>query len=142
MRGLIVDSSEQIRIRIEHLLKSLDFVNAIYHADSHSTAEIIYGLTSPDFVIVGIDFHQGDTVHFVKKIKHDFSTCVVIALVNLEDAVEVQKCKSHGVDFVLDKYHEFGKIPAIITLAAKLRKCKTLYEKRPITSVTEHKFAG
>ncbi len=142
MKGLVIESSAQIRLRILQCIETLNFVKTIYHADSHSSAEVFSELASLDFVLMDIDFQQNAAVDFVIKIKQDLPKCIVIAMGNAEDQVEVQKCKFNGVDFVLDKYHEFEKIPEVIALAADLHKCKNLYEKHPNISIPERMFAG
>jgi hypothetical protein len=37
-----------------------------------------------------------------------------MALVNREDSEKQLKCNAAGADFILDKYHEFEKIPVVI----------------------------
>ncbi|MEI7471908.1 MAG: response regulator [Chitinophagaceae bacterium] len=141
MRGLIVESSAHIRSRILHILEQLDSVHSIYHTDSHSNADSLFDMVLPDFVLLDVDFQQNAAIELVKMIKQKSTGCVVIAMVNSEEERELNVFKLHGVDFILDKYHAFEKIPKTIAMADKLHKCKNLYTKHPFLATHELAYA-
>ncbi len=114
MQILIVDSSVQVINRLEEMLSESGDIHVIYKAVSSEAAEKLFKEINPEVVVMDIGLHGDNSCHLITEIKKaDPSTVVIVLSIHMDEQMHEQ-CKSIGVDFFLDKYNEFGKIPAII----------------------------
>ena len=129
MTVLIVESSLLISGRMRNLLLESAHARAIYQSVSHKKAELLFEEVKPQVVLLDMNIPGNTTIELLKKIKTTDDKTAVIALVNCEDKQKQLKCTAEGADFILDKYHEFEKIPGIIDAIVSERNLKPSNEK-------------
>ncbi|MGC4100541.1 response regulator [Ferruginibacter sp.] len=114
MTVLIVESSLLISGRMRNLLLESAHAKAVHQSVSHNKAELIFEEIKPQVVLIDTSLPGRTSIDLLKKIKQAAVPAAVIALVNREDSQKQMKCTAAGADFILDKYHEFEKIPGIL----------------------------
>lgn len=113
MKILIVDSSILVIQRLDEMLSEIKNISTVYKAQSYEDA--INFLTSKTLSLVVLDSGLGlRVINLLKKIKETGSTASVIILSNHYDDYILREYKSHGADFIFDKYYEFEKITEVI----------------------------
>ena len=125
MRILIVDSSVLIIDRWQHDLNELDFVSLVYGAVSYKDGIRLFEQINPDVILLDSNLARKEWIRLLKEIKSINKTKTVIVFSNGK-ADHIQKISSaHGAYSVLDKYHDFEKIPLI------LRSISLINEEHP-----------
>lgn len=125
MRILIVDSSVLIIDRWQHDLNELDFVSLVYGAVSYKDGIRLFEQINPDVILLDSNLARKEWIRLLKEIKSINKTKTVIVFSNGKDD-HIQKISSaHGAYSVLDKYHDFEKIPLI------LRSISLINEEHP-----------
>ncbi len=114
MNILIVDSSISIIERIEELLQESKQKNQFFIANSFDTAKELNENNTIHIVLLDMDLPQNKSIKLIEKIKKKNSNTVVIALYNSSDSFLEHQYKMEGANFLLDKYHDFEKLPTII----------------------------
>jgi DNA-binding NarL/FixJ family response regulator len=121
MRVLIADNSELIVQRLEELLSESTFILMTDRAYSYEAAQQLFTQNKPDVVVLDINLPGYTSYRLLKEIKEEAPQTVVIVMSICLDECMLQQCTNLGADFFFDKYHEFEKIPAIISgVASKL----------------------
>lgn len=118
MRVLIVDSSVQIIKRLEEILSDTKKISTVCRSVSYEEAGELFKKIKQEVVIMDMGLHGNDAFDLINVIKKTNPSTVIIVLSIHMDARVEEQCNFLGVDFFLDKYNEFGKIPAIINLVA------------------------
>ena len=114
MRILIVDSSVLIIDRWQHDLNELDFVSLVYGAVSYKDGIRLFEQINPDVILLDSNLARKEWIRLLKEIKSINKTKTVIVFSNGKDD-HIQKISSaFGADYILDKYHDFEKIPLIL----------------------------
>ena len=132
MQILIVDSSMQVMNRLEEMLSESGKMYTILKAVSSEAAGKLFKEINPEVVVMDIGLHGDNSCHLITEIKKvSPSTVVIVLSIHMDEQMQEQ-CKSIGVDFFLDKYNEFGQIPAIIDQMENKKKGRKM--KRKLTS--------
>ncbi len=113
MKVLLVDSSLLVIQRLEEMLSEMNNVRTIHKALSYEEAKKMMNTDSFSLVVLDSGLRTG-AIKLLKKIKKNTSPAYVIVLSNHYDDYILRECKTHGADFIFDKYHEFGKISGVI----------------------------
>ncbi|MEO5893642.1 MAG: response regulator [Ferruginibacter sp.] len=119
MRVLIVDSSIEIVDRLEEILSESAVVTAIYKTASSKEALAILKNSAPDVVLLDIFLPENESVNLLKSIKKANGKTLVIILSVQTDNFMQKHYTLLGADYVFDKYHDFEKIPGVISLIAQ-----------------------
>ena len=121
MRNLIIDSSVLIIDRWQQLLNELDFVSLVYGAVSYKDGIRLFEQINPDVILLDSNLAHKDWIRLLKEIKSINKTKTVIVFSSGKDD-HIQKISSaHGADSVLDKYHDFEKIPLILRSISQVK---------------------
>ncbi|HMU11255.1 MAG TPA: response regulator [Ferruginibacter sp.] len=115
MKILIVDSSAWIPDRIASLLTEAEGDHTLYKALTYKEAVSLFHETEPAVVILDKSLPDKGSISLLTEIKAAKKNTMVIVLSLRIDLNAEQLCKRAGADFILDKYHEFERIPAIIS---------------------------
>ena len=124
MQVLIIDRSNFIMDRLEEIISEAGNVRLIHKAVSYDEAIDLIKENKPDAVVLDSGLPSNESVDLLKKIKKSMPDTRVIVLSIFVDSVTEKRYKSLGADFFFDKYHEFGKIPAIINGLSKNHKTR------------------
>jgi len=129
MTILIVEESLLIGRRIHNLLAETGHIDTIYQSVEHKKAATLFQNIQPQVVVLDMCLPGSLTIELLQTIKTATAETAVVALVNCEDYRKQLKCITIGADYILDKYHEFEKIPHIIETIISKRNLKTSNEK-------------
>lgn len=122
MQVLIVDSSIQIIERLEEILAEEENIDGIVSAVSYEEATKLINEKKPDVVLLDCSLPANGSLKLLKEINETCSKTSVIILSIQEHNYIYEKCRLPGVDFFLDKYYGFEKIPgAIKNIADKIK---------------------
>ena len=111
--------------RWQHVLNELDFVSLVNGAISYKDGIRLFEQINPDVILLDSNLAHKDWIRLLKEIKSINKTKTVIVFSNGKDD-HIQKISSaHCADSVLDKYHDFEKIPLI------LRSISLINEEHP-----------
>lgn len=114
MNILIVDHSELIITRLEEMIAESNMNCTVLKAINFEQAALQYHNHLPSFVIMDSQLEKQHSRNLLKEIKMTHPDLPVIVVANhLDDKVTAEFTES-GADYLLDKYHEFEKIPTII----------------------------
>lgn len=115
----IVDDSRATRDRLIAMIRQLDEVSIIGHAeDAFSAIDSIRALR-PDVVI--LDIHMPGSasgIYVLERIKSRGNAPVMIMLTNFAYRQYKRRCLEAGADFFFDKSTEFEKIPDVLRALA------------------------
>ena len=115
MKVAIFDDSIQIINRLKELVLESGSVAEIEYAVSYEDAVSVITNKRPDIVILDLNFHGSKPYELLKTIKANFQQIKVIILsIHIEEEIQTQ-CLELGADYFFDKYHEFEKIPLLIS---------------------------
>ena len=112
---IILDNSPLIVERLIDLIAETNRGVTFHHADRYNTGMALLKECSPDVVVMDLKLSGNNVVKLLKQIKEYNNKTVVIILYSVKDEQELEQCKTQGADYILDKYNEFEKIPAIIS---------------------------
>lgn len=119
MKVAIFDNSLDIIDRLKDLVLESNCVNVIKYATTYDNAVKVITETTPDIVILDLNFQQNRAYELLRKIHKNFRNIKVIVLsIHIETEIKRQSL-SLGASYFFDKYHEFEKIPAVINSIAE-----------------------
>lgn len=118
MLVLIVDGSIQIIERIGEMLSESNNATAINSAISYQEAITLFKKNKPSVVLLDGYLPQNLSLKLLREIKQTgYKTAVIVLSINVDDYIKEQYMLQ-GADYLLDKYHEFEKIPIVINAIA------------------------
>jgi len=126
---LIIEESLLIGGRIRSLLLETPGKRTIYQSVDHKQAALLFEEIKPQAVLLDMCLPGTMSIELLQKIKNGNIPTAIIALVNCDDCHQQIKCTAFGADYILDKYHEFDKLPDTIDLIAKTRNPVSTNEK-------------
>lgn len=126
---LIIEESLLIGGRIRSLLLETAGKRTVYQSVDHKQAATLFEEINPQVVLLDMCLPGTISVELLQKIKNRTAATTVIALVNCDDSHQQLKCTAFGADYILDKYHEFDKLPGIVDIIAKKRNPVSTNEK-------------
>jgi DNA-binding NarL/FixJ family response regulator len=129
MSVLIIEESLLIGGRIQSLLLESSSTMAIYHSVKHEKAIALFDEILPQVVVLDMCLPGMMPIVLLQEIKDKATETSIVVLVNCEDQQKQTKCKSIGVDFIIDKYHEFEKLPGILDSIVSKGSVKPSNEK-------------
>jgi DNA-binding NarL/FixJ family response regulator len=115
MQVLIIESFAPVIHRLEEMLSEVDIVTAIYSTVSYDKEIDFFIAKKPDVVLLGISLSENKSIKLIGEIKAADSKIQVIVLSMNMDEYIYNQCKSSGADYFLDKYHDFEKLPEVIS---------------------------
>lgn len=118
MNVLIVDNSADIISRFKEMFAEIHTVKAVYSAYTCEEALEQIKKNKPDIIILDLNIPGNDSFKCLSEIKKVFGG-TFIALSSREDKTDAYQYKLLGVDYLLDKYHEFEKVPEILLSITK-----------------------
>ena len=105
----------QISDRLVDLISETTKGIQFYKASSYNKAmDFLKTSEPPNTIILDWELSGSKSVDILKKIREVNEKAVIIVLSVYQDPNTQVQCKKFKVDFLLDKYHEFEKIPALI----------------------------
>lgn len=129
MTVLIIEESLLIGGRIRSMLLESGNTTAVYKSVEHKEAALLFEEIEPEIVLLDMCLPGTMSIELLQTIKNTSAKITIVVLVNCEDYQKQLKCKSIGVDYIIDKYHEFEKIPVIIDYIVSNRSTKSCNEK-------------
>jgi len=129
MTILIIEESLLIGGRIQSLLSETGNATSIYQSVEHKKAAAFFDEIKPQVVVLDMCLTGTMSIELLQKIKNKAAGTAIVVLVNYEDAQKRLKCTSIGVDFIIDKYHEFEKLPGILDIIVNRGNPKPSNEK-------------
>jgi DNA-binding NarL/FixJ family response regulator len=114
MNILIIDQSVEVSRRLKSLLLEETPYNLILEADTLEKAAEIIENNKPVIILLDLSIQQNHLSRFLTYTKKRCSKSVIIALVIQDISLQLKTEKFEGVDYVLDKYEDFEKLPALI----------------------------
>jgi DNA-binding NarL/FixJ family response regulator len=129
MTILIIEESLLIGGRITNLLAETGDAETVYQSVEHAGAAKVFEKDKPQVVLLDMSLPGTLPIELLQKIKDSSAGTAVVALVNCEDYRKQLKCITIGADYLLDKYHEFEKIPQIVDSILSKRNLKIINEK-------------
>jgi DNA-binding response OmpR family regulator len=129
MTVLIVEESLLIGGRIRNILLETGNASDIYQSVEHNKAETLFEEMKPQVVLLDMCLPGPNSIDLLQNIKKTDINTTIVVLVNCEDYQKQLKCNSIGVDFILDKYHEFEKLPEIMDIIVRKGNFKPSNEK-------------
>lgn len=129
MTILIIEESLLIGGRIRSLLMEAGKVETVYQSVEHARAAALLQKDTPQVVLLDMCLPGTLALELLESIKKEHPATAVVAMVNCEDYRKQLKCISIGADYILDKYHEFDKIPKVVDLISCKKKLKISDEK-------------
>lgn len=109
--------------RLEEILSETENINTVYSAVSYDEALHSFKNNKPQIILLNISSARDKCFTLLQDIRRTGLKPTVIALSFLTDDELKKKCHLFSVDFLLDKYHEFEKIPSIVN---KIQSQRTL----------------
>src|SRR5262245_48216888 len=119
LRVFIVDDSRVTRDRLISMLRQIDEVTIIGHAEDAFSAIDSIRTLAPDVVI--LDIHMPGSasgIYVLERIKSLRNVPVMIMLTNFSYRQYRKRCVEAGADFFFDKSTEFEKIPDVLRALA------------------------
>lgn len=125
---LIVDNSPEIIDRIEELLTENRIPSTYYRAASGPEAELIIKNTILKTILLDMNLRGNESSLLLQKIKESGNPVIVIAMsVYMNDQLKIQY-KRLGVDYIMDKFYDFEKLPSLIRQLTSTEKIETKYK--------------
>lgn len=123
---LVIDNSSLIIDRIIELLVENTRKIELFRANTCQEATKLLEHMLPDIVLLDIFLPNNRSMDLLKKIKSVCADTKVIMLTLKIDALNDKRYLDAGADCILDKYHEFEKIPAAIDALVFEKKLQIL----------------
>lgn len=114
MTVLLVDTSLQLMQRLEEILLEKPGIRTLLKATTREEAATFLDNNKMDIVLLDCGLTGNGTMDLLKKIKDSSPGTAVIILSNWNNYFPKMEFISNGADFILDKFYEFEKMPAII----------------------------
>ncbi len=112
---LIIDSSIQIIEALANLLVETGITMEIYKAVNRNDGLSLFKAKQPAVVVLDWSLPDNKSVLLLKDILASGIKTTTIVLSNDTGKPAKQEYTLQGIDFILDKYNEFEKIPEIIS---------------------------
>ena len=122
MRLLIVDGSVLIIERWQQTLTELEIVTAVYGAVSYKDGIRLFEEIKPDVVLLDSSLPAKEWIHLSKEIKKRNFKTIQIIFANPYDELLIKECKTLEADYIFDKYHDFEKIPVLLSTLSQKNK--------------------
>lgn len=120
LKILLVDDSEFILQRVQHILSSMDQVKEVRTATSAEEADQWIELYNPTLVFLDINLPGKNGLQMLKDIRSNASIDpTVVILTNNTLSGYRNECMQAGADYFLDKAKDFASIPDIIIKTAE-----------------------
>jgi DNA-binding NarL/FixJ family response regulator len=119
---LVVDDNIPFIKRIVSLLQEVRNIGHINIASEFNEATRIFKEQQPDVVLLDISMPGQSGMKLLKQFKTSGVHCEVIMLTNHAEDCYRNHCHDLGVDYFLDKSHDFVKIPHILSLIEPKQK--------------------
>lgn len=119
---LIVDDNLSFVKRIIGLLREVKNIGHINVAAECIEAARIFEEQKPDVVVLDISMPGKSGMSLLKQFKQAGNNCQVIMLTNHADQWYRDHCYDLGVDYFLDKSHDFAKVPIILGMVQQAQK--------------------
>jgi two-component system chemotaxis response regulator CheY len=115
LKILLIDDSEFILQRIQHLLEGMDHVREVRTATSAEEADVWLESFNPSLVFLDINLPGKNGLQMLKDIrsKTNIDPTIVILTNNTLSGYRVE-CMQAGADYFLDKAKDFSTIPEIV----------------------------
>ena len=97
-------------------------ITAIHKATSYEDARKLCKEIQPDVVLLDMSLPENGSIDLCRTIKSENTKTAFIILSSEADIVIHWQFKALGVDFILDKYHEFDQVPVAINAIADRKK--------------------
>jgi DNA-binding NarL/FixJ family response regulator len=114
MNTLIIEQSVEVSRRLKSLLLEETPYNLILEADTLMKAAEIIENNKPVIILLDLSIQQNHLSRFLTDTKISCSKSVIIALTIQDISHQLKTEKIEGVDYVLDKYEDFEKLPDLI----------------------------
>jgi len=115
MKVLVLDRSGGLIKRITSLISETNEGLTFYSAESCAAATHLLKQCYPDAVLLDLNLPGNKAIKLLEDIKQSNKKTVVIVWHTHADEKSLRVCKELGVDYLLDKYDEFEKIPELIS---------------------------
>lgn len=122
MKVLIVDSSDEIIGRLDEMLSELNIIRTVYKAKTCNDAIAEVKKNMPDIILLDVNLHKYKPFKCAAQIKLHHSDASIIALVSNPEKKDKFQSDNLNIEFFLDKYHEFEKIPDTIRLITQKKQ--------------------
>lgn len=116
MGTLIIDGYIEIAERLKVLISEADNSNLVHTALNYNDALSLIEKVQPKTVILDINLPHNKSYDLLRQIKKNNQNTLVIVLSIHIDSQTRDQCISLGADYFFDKYNDFDKIPAVISL--------------------------
>lgn len=111
---LIVDRSLQIVERLANLLQEAGMGMTIYKTTTYTEAAGVVEKASLRIIILDRHLPNGQSIRLLELAKEKKTGIAVIMLTSKPEPGVIAQYRLSGADYVLDKYHEFEKLPGIV----------------------------
>jgi chemotaxis response regulator CheB len=114
MNILIIDQSKHVSRRLKSLLLEETPNEIILEADTLVKAAEIIEYFKPDIILLDLSVQQNQISRFLTDTKKSCSKSVIIALTIQYLYLQLKSEMFEGVEYLLDKYDDFEKLPKLI----------------------------
>jgi DNA-binding NarL/FixJ family response regulator len=115
MNVLLIDSSVLIMERLGQIISEVDGILSVLNAATYENAIQLLHNRNPDILLIDSLLQDNGCKKILIHIKTLGFKKTVFVLLNGEEEDVKDHFSLLGANFVLDKYHEFEKIPAVIS---------------------------
>jgi len=112
---LIIERSTEVLDRLIQIVSEIEHPKTIFKATGFEEALLLLEDIKPKIVLLDSCLPEHKSIDLLKKIKTGNTTAKVIVLSNNPDARYERHYLSIGADVFLDKYHDYEKLPELIT---------------------------